>query len=114
MITAKYQHLALAQVQPGMILSHELLDLQGHVLLPRGTTLTQKMLTAMPHHGIEMLPILEPETASKEERTADRERRQQRLARLFRKMDPASDGDWATAQLQRFVADFCVGTESPE
>ena len=39
-MSASYQHLALAEVKPGMILSDVLLDKQGQVLLPQGAVLT--------------------------------------------------------------------------
>lgn len=112
-MAAKYQHLALTQVQPDMILSDELLDLQGHVLLARGTRLTEAMLASMPGHGIEMLPILMEmaPAESQEEQVSQREQHQKRIAFLFRKNDPDSDSDWATGLLRRYVEDFRLGSE---
>src|SRR4051812_942230 len=62
-MTSNYQPLNLAQVQPGMVLSDELLDVQGHVLLPQGTVLTEAMLALMPRHGISVLPILQQQVS---------------------------------------------------
>lgn len=112
-MTASYQHLALAQVQAGMILSDELLDVQGHVLLPQGTVLTEAMIALMPRHGIATLPVLSSE-ASAEEQAAGLERHHERLAQLFRKNDPDSDADWATGLLRRYVTDFRLGAEAAE
>ncbi len=109
-MTASFQHLPLTEVEPGMVLSDELLDVQGHVLLPQGTTLTQAMIAAMPRHGIAMLPIAIPEAPSEEEVAAVRERHLERLDRLFRKNDPDCDQDWATGLLRRFVTDYRLGT----
>src|SRR5471032_1602972 len=108
-MTANYQHLALALVQPGMTLSDELLDVQGHVLLPQGTVLTEAMITLMPRHGIAALPIVIEAVASQEELAAGIEYHEQRLARLFRRQDPDDDADWATALLRSFVTDYRLG-----
>ncbi len=55
-----HQHLPLEQVRPGMVLSDVLLDAHGQVLLPQGAVLTENMLSLMPRHGIDMLPIQAP------------------------------------------------------
>jgi hypothetical protein len=112
-MTASHQHLALDQVRPGMVLSDELLDIQGKILLPQGTVLTESMLALMPRHGIAVLPIT-VNGVSDEELTAQREHHRQRLARLFRKNDPDSDADWATGLLRRFVEDYRLGKEASE
>ena len=108
-MTASYQHVPLAQVQAGMILSDELLDAQGHILLPQGTVLSESMLALMPRHGITMLPIALTEQPSAAEQAAGQEQHLERIAHLFRKNDPDSDEDWATALLRRFVTDFRLG-----
>ena len=112
-MTASYRHLALAQVQAGMVLSDELLDVQGHVLLPQGTVLSEAMLALMPRHGIEMLPIANG-AVSADEAAAARGHAQQRLARLFRRHDPDNEQDWATGLLRRFVEDYRLGKEKAE
>ncbi|MDC8758790.1 hypothetical protein [Janthinobacterium fluminis] len=112
-MTASYQHLALAQVQEGMVLSDELLDMQGHVLLPQGTVLSAAMLALMPRHGIEMLPIAGC-GLSEADAAAARAHFQQRLARLFRQHAPDNEGDWATGLLRRFVEDYRLGKEAPQ
>ncbi|WP_228893803.1 hypothetical protein [Pseudoduganella aquatica] len=113
-MTATYQHLPLGQVQAGMILSDELLDAQGHVLLPQGTVLTDATLALMPRHGIAMLPIALPEQPSEAEQAASQEQRVARIEHLFRKNDPDSDTDWATALLRRFVTDYRLGLAPAE
>ena len=109
-MTASYQNISLEKVQAGMILSDQLLDVQGHVLLPQGTVLTEAMLALMPRHGIGILPILSPEV-SEEDLEAVREHHQKRLAKLFRHNDPDDNNDWATGLLRRFVEDYRLGKE---
>ena len=113
-MTASNQHLMLAQVQPGMVLAEELIDVQGHVLLPQGTALTAAMLALMPRHGIEILPILISGVASDEELALQREQHKKRIARLFRKQDPDNEADWATLLLRSHVEDFRMNQERIE
>ncbi|MBJ7311376.1 hypothetical protein ACFOLJ_13985 [Rugamonas sp. CCM 8940] len=107
-MTTNYQQLPLAQVLPGMSLSDELLDLQGHVLLPQGTVLSEAMIALMPRHGIAVLPIaLQP--VSVEEAAAERQQQLERIAHLFRRNDPEVDKDWATTLLRSHVSHFRAG-----
>ena len=108
-MSATYQHLPVEQVEAGMILSDELLDAHGHVLLPQGTVLTESMLALMPRHGIATLPIAAAEQPSAAEQAADREQQLARITHLFRQNEPDSDSDWATALLRRFVTDYRLG-----
>ncbi|MBV7537400.1 hypothetical protein KW842_16650 [Duganella sp. sic0402] len=113
-MTGNYQQLTLAEVRPGMVLSDVLLDVQGQVLLPQGAVLTDAMLALMPRHGIAVLPILRDEVTP-EMVAATQQHHEARIATLFRKSDPDSDSDWATATLRRFVSDFRLGVEeTPE
>ncbi|MYM36794.1 hypothetical protein GTP38_20900 [Duganella sp. FT94W] len=113
-MTGNYHQLTLAEVRPGMVLSDELLDVQGHVLLPQGTVLTEAMLALMPRHGIEVLPVLQDEVTPAMA-AATLQHHEERIAHLFRKNDADSDSDWATATLRRFVTDFRLGVEeTPE
>jgi len=112
-MAASTEHLMLEQVQPGMVLAEELLDVQGHVLLPQGTTLTAAMLALMPRHGIEILPIV-VSGVSEQELTLQREQHQKRIAHLFRKQDPENAADWATLLLRSHVEDFRLNDERVE
>jgi hypothetical protein len=97
-----------------MVLSDVLLDVQGNVLLPQGTVLTAAMLALMPRHGIAVLPITR-EDVTPEAAQATLQHHEARIAHLFRKNEPDSDSDWATATLRRFVSDFRLGLqEVPE
>jgi hypothetical protein len=105
-MSAAYQHLALSQVKPGMILSDELLDQQGQVLLPKGALLTEKIIGLLPGHGIEMLAVLRPPDQAAPGTLPDPGVVAQRLAKLFRKADGADADAWATGILQRYISEF--------
>lgn len=113
-MTGLHQHIALAQVQAGMVLSDELLDLQGKVLLPRATVLSAAMLASLRRHGIETLPILLEAMLSDQEIAFTLERQRHRIAHLFRKNDLASDSDPATSALRRLILDFRLHPETPQ
>ena len=104
-MSAAYQHLALADIRPGMILSDELQDEQGHVLLPRGAVLTAAPIALLPRHGIEGVAVLPP-AGVPQEAVAAPDAIQQRLAHLFRKNDIDNNDDWATGILRRYVEDY--------
>jgi len=109
-MSSSYEHLALADVQPGMVLSDELLDAHGKVLLPQGTVLSADMLALMPRHGIQALPIARAEM-SPAEQEAEHARQLERIAHLFRLHDPENGEDWAAASLRRLLTDYRVGKQ---
>jgi hypothetical protein len=69
----------------GMVLSHNLLDGGGAVLLPAGATLSAASLSSLRRRGIERLQVVPaappPDPAAL---AAERERQSQRLVSLFR------------------------------
>ncbi len=77
------RYLPLAKVSPGMLLADDLLDKQGHMLLPAQTSLSAAMLTSIAHHGIHQLPI-QVEGISAEQQEAERQHDIQRLTQIFR------------------------------
>lgn len=87
--------LPLAQVRAGMVLSDELRDARGRVLLPRGTVLTGVMLDALAREAIGALPV----GAAPDDR----------LDHLFRKLDPAGADAWASRELQSFLRKYRAG-----
>jgi hypothetical protein len=111
-MSAAYQHLALSQVKPGMILSDELLGRQGQILLPKGAVLTASNIALLPVHGIDVLAVLRADGAVEAE-PIDVPAVEARLARLFRKHNPASpEADaWATGTLLLYMSDFRLAAE---
>lgn len=104
-----HQHLPLTDVRPGMVLSDELLDRQGQVLLPKGALLTEQIIALLPGHGIGMLPIMAD--AAHTPPPPDPAVVEQRLAHLFRKNDPDDHNDWATGILRRYMLDYRLDRE---
>ncbi|MFC0131352.1 hypothetical protein CR105_03300 [Massilia eurypsychrophila] len=109
-MSSAYQHLALADVRPGMVLSDVLLDQQGQVLLPQGAVLTMAIIALLPRHGIEMLAILCGGAAAAAP-AVDCAAVQARLAHLFRGHDAGDDNDGATAALYRYMTDYRLERE---
>jgi hypothetical protein len=105
-MSAAYQHLALTEVQPGMILFDELVDQQGQVLLPKGAVLTAKTIALLPGHGIDMLAVLREGGAAGPAPRLDPAAIELRLARLFRKVDPDNAADWASAILRHNISAY--------
>lgn len=113
-MSAAYQHLALSEVKPGMILSDELLDKQGQVLLPKGAVLTARTIALLPSHGIDMLAVLRDDITEGENGLPDPSALEKRVAVLFRKNDIDNNDDWATGILRRYVSDYRLGREIEE
>src|SRR6476469_3182145 len=103
---AAYQHLALSEVKPGMVLSDELLDQQGQVLLPKGAVLNERTIALLPRHGIEMLAVVCDDPPAAPRPVQDPAIIEARLAHLFRKHNLADDRDWATGLLRQYMTDF--------
>lgn len=102
-MSAAYQHLALTEVKPGMIVSHDLLDQQGQVLLPKGAVLSARTIALLPSHGIDSLAVLRPDAAAP---APDPEQVERRLAALFRKHAPGDPETSATQVLRAYMTDY--------
>jgi hypothetical protein len=109
-MSSAYQHLAVADVRPGMVLSDVLRDRQGQVLLPQGAILTAAIIALLPRHGVDVLAVLHGGAAPAPDHAA----LQQRLAHLFRKNDIDNNADWATGILHRYMEDYRLGREIEE
>lgn len=106
-MTSAHQHLPLTDVKPGMILSDELLDRQGKVLLPKGAVLTDQIISLLPGHGIGMLAVLCEDPAV----PPDPAQVTARIDKLFRKNDPDNHDDWATGILRSYILDYRLERE---
>jgi hypothetical protein len=117
-MSSSYEHLARAQVRPGMVLSDVLLDQHGQVLLPQGAILTAAIIALLPRHGIEMLAVLRSDAPA--EPAPDHAALEKRLAHLFRKkgtgageniVNSDNPDNWATSLLHRYMEDYRLGRE---
>ena len=106
-MTSRSIQLELDKVSAGMVLSDDLLDSQGKILLPQETTLTESTLASLRRHNVEILPIL-CEVLSDDAAAAEREHYMNRIAILFRK----HADDEATALMLQYVTNFRLGTQS--
>ena len=105
-MTINSKQFTLDTVIPGMVLSDDLLDDQGRILLPEGTTLSEDVLASIARHNITIVPIL-CEAWSTEDAAAALQRHQARLAKLFRKH--VGDEDEATELLLQYMTHYRAG-----
>jgi hypothetical protein len=101
--------IALDQATVGMTLAAQLLDDSGNVLLPAGAVLSAAMLDKLERRGVATLTVAmqaeaDPHAvlADKARAEAERERRQARLAHLFR--HSAAEG--ATGELVELLLNY--------
>lgn len=99
-----HKQVALTEVEPGMTLSDDLLDQQGHVLLPKGATLTEQTITSLQRHHVESLRIVAGELTAEEEEQ-QRVHFGMRIERLFRRLDHSQ----ANGLLHDYISNFRLG-----
>lgn len=92
----------VASALPGMVLSDELLDSNGLVLLAKGTVLSEAIIASFARHQIGMVPVARVEA----HRTPDTAAVQARLDVIFRRHDRDDDNDWAGNLLRRYIEDY--------
>jgi hypothetical protein len=105
-VTVLHRQLPLAELRPDMVLSDDLLDLQGQILLPKGSVLTQHAIESLRRHEVVAVPIVVGELTP-EEIAARRQHAEQRLGRLFRQPGRTE----ADLLLQRYIRRFRLGEE---
>lgn len=112
-----YAQCAVSDLRPGMVLSDDVQDNHGAVLLAAGTALSVPMIASLARHQIHTVAVMHepPETAhpSAEGEANEHTVMAGRLAHLFRRHDPDNDMDWATGVLWRYLEDFRT-ERSPE
>lgn len=99
-----HKQLALAEVEPGMVLSDDLLDQQGHTLLPKGVTLTEQTIASLQRHHVDSLRIVAGERTEEEEEQ-QRVHFRMRIERLFRRIDHSQ----ANGLLYDYISNFRLG-----
>ena len=102
----RHQYLSIQKITAGMVLADDLMDKQGHVLLPAGATLTEGMLKSLAHHDIHQLSILVDEVPGDElNRALENQKKIDRLEQLFRKRPYESP----TSTLQIYIQKYRAG-----
>jgi len=92
----------VSRLRPGMVLSDELIDSNGLVMLARGAVLGEATIASLRRHHIDMVPVARVEAHV----PPDAEAVRARLDYLFRKHVPDDDNDWAGGLLRRYVEDY--------
>jgi hypothetical protein len=100
------QTIAIDAAVEGMVLSQNLLDAGGAVLLPAGATLSASSINSLRRRGIEAVQVaMAAEPVDEAALLAERARQCARLERLFRH----SAGHGATAKLMARLTSFRNG-----
>ena len=100
---ARRSDIALDQATAGMTLAAALLDANGGVLLPQDAALTDSMLASLRRRGIERCVVwAEADQPDPEALARERERRLQRLERLFRHSGADAGGQLLLARLRAY------------
>lgn len=109
-MSAPYEHLALADLAVGMVLSDDILDQQGQVLLPKGAMLNGATIALLPSHGVEMVAVLREGLP---EQVQDDAAILARLDHIFRNTDISEADDAATGLLRMYVTDYRLSKGMP-
>lgn len=94
------RELPLDEVEAGMVLADDVCDARGAVLLPKGASLTDAVLTGLGRRGVETLPVLVAPTLTDDELAARREQQARRLDHLFR----LAGNDRPARELKRLIS----------
>jgi hypothetical protein len=105
-----YRHVPVAELRPGMVLSDEILDDLGQVLLARHAVLSARTISQLQARDIALVAVLGPAQTPE----VDTARTLARINHLFRKNDPDDADDWATGILRRYVTDYRLNREIEE
>jgi len=97
----------VSQARPGMVLSDELVDNNGQVMLAKGAVLSDAIIASLQRHHIDTVPVARIGA----HRPPDAHAVKARLDHLFRKHAPDDDNDWAGGLLRRYVEDYRMERE---
>jgi hypothetical protein len=82
-MSKKHHYVPVSKVTAGMVLSENLLDKLGHILLPAGSTLTDNTIKAMAHHHVHQLAIVQVDSEVNDE-TENKQKKIDRLSHIFK------------------------------
>lgn len=105
-MSTAHQLVSLETATAGMILSDDILDQQGKVLLAQGTVLAASTIAALGRHDIALLPIA---VSGAPAAVIDEAAVTARLDYVFRGADAAPDS--AIAILRDYISAFRLGRE---
>lgn len=100
----RHHYLPLQKVIADMVLADNLLDKQGHILLPAGTCLSAAMIASMHHHDIHQLSILIDDASEPEQdREISLQAKMDRLDAIFRHAEKEGPIASLYVYLQRYL-----------
>lgn len=108
-MTSNSVQILIAQAEPGMVLSEDLLDHQGQVLLPKASVLNESLIKGLHRHDIAAICIVGAQS-SPEEQARTTARHAQRIAILFRQIAPDAAG--VSNELRNYVRTFRLGDDA--
>ncbi|MDY7538900.1 hypothetical protein RGU72_11590 [Undibacterium sp. 5I1] len=82
-MTKRHQYLPLSKITAGRVLAADLLDKQGHVLLPAGVTLSESMLVSIAQHHVQQLSVIADDLPEVDDASVQKAKLE-RLDQLFR------------------------------
>lgn len=106
-----YKLVPLEEAVPGMQLSDDYLDRRGHVLLPKGSILTERLLKSLRRYEMDLVPVAIEEEAP-EAQAMSAAHHKERLGILFRKQNYNQPLDNVNDVLQQIVFDYRLMEES--
>lgn len=81
----RHQYLLLEHASAGMRLADEVLDKQGHILLPAGIILTKQLIHSLKNHGIQQVSImLDQSEEQAQQEQVFHQKKLDRLTTIFR------------------------------
>ena len=104
-MTAVEQQLSLAQAQAGMVLTRDLLDTKGHILMARNTALSPTSIAALHRRDITHVWVFTDGLPSPESPLQDLavlHHQKVRLERLFRHVGESEDGLYLMHLMARY------------
>jgi hypothetical protein len=107
-MTRSYKLVPLNDATPGMVLSDNLTDRYGKVLLPEGTMLTDKLLESLRRYEMDMVPVF-CEQLTEAERAEQIMQLRERLNKLFRRHNYDDTGQTANEVLLQYMIKFRQG-----
>lgn len=105
----RHRVIPLSRAEAGMVLSDEILDRNGNVLLPAGAVLSEGVIARLPAHEVSALSIVDDAEAL----PIDRDAAQRRVAHLFRHIDPHDPAQASSRLLRRAVEAYRLDGEQP-
>ncbi|RJX33700.1 MAG: hypothetical protein C4516_00800 [Oxalobacter sp.] len=108
-----YKLVPIHDAVPGMVLSDNLLDRHGKILLSAETVLNDKLLESLRRYDIDMIPV-KAEALTAEEKAAETQARLDRLNRLFRKHNYGNEEEHANEVLLSCLKDFRQGGDDED